>query len=375
VLQQKPPKSNGARKNFNAHGGTATILADKNTKARRLDPFTRSQKDKLLQLRDAMVDSMAGVAKDKLRSRADGSEASAFGIHQADAGSDAYDRAFALSLLSQEQDALYEIDQALKRIELGKYGTCEMSGKSISRARLEAIPFVRFTVECQSQLEKQNKASRVRQSATSLFGLTDEGGAEALQDDLRELSQGDLSDLTRKCIKSAEWIAEKFINEPEFEWSCAVLPLCKGLENELHERILLPLRESSRLADLSADCIDNDMRKIARYCAGKAKKPPEIGVFAWFLQTVIHSKSRAKTSALLALFIGLVAKMANKKWLLASDGLLAALNSATDRFRNPAAHLASMSRHDYLECREFLIGLSGVLWTLINATSLAKEVR
>ena len=46
--------------------------------------------------------------------------------------------------------------------------------RSILRARLEAIPFARFTVECQSQLEKQSKASRVRQSVTSLFGLTDE---------------------------------------------------------------------------------------------------------------------------------------------------------------------------------------------------------
>jgi DnaK suppressor protein len=87
-----------------------------------------------------MVDSMAGVAQDTLRSRAEGSEASAFGMHQADAGSDAYDRDFALSLLSQEQDALYEIDQALRRIELGTYGKCEMSGKQIPRARLEAIP-------------------------------------------------------------------------------------------------------------------------------------------------------------------------------------------------------------------------------------------
>jgi RNA polymerase-binding transcription factor DksA len=181
----KSAKANGARKNSFASGGTAPILPVKNHKERRLDPFTRSQKDKLLQLRDAMVDSMAGVAKDNLRSRAEGSEASAFGMHQADAGSDAYDRDFALSLLSQEQDALYEIDQALKRIELGTYGTCEMSGKSISHARLEAIPFARFTVECQSQLEKQNKASRVRQSVTSLFGLTDEEGAEGEEEEAK----------------------------------------------------------------------------------------------------------------------------------------------------------------------------------------------
>jgi RNA polymerase-binding transcription factor DksA len=182
----KPAKQISARKGSSLNNASETrqILGN-NHKQRRLDPFTRSQKEKLLQLRDAMVDSMAGVAKDNLRSRAEGSEASAFGMHQADAGSDAYDRDFALSLLSQEQDALYEIDQALKRVELGTYGVCEMSGKAISKARLEAIPFARFTVECQSQLEKQNKASRVRQSVTSLFGLTDEEKSEGEEEEAK----------------------------------------------------------------------------------------------------------------------------------------------------------------------------------------------
>ncbi len=170
----KPAKSTKT-----AAAPTAISILGNNHKEKKLDPFVRQQRDKLLQLRDAMVDSMAGVAQDTLRSRAEGSEASAFGMHQADAGSDAYDRDFALSLLSQEQDALYEIDQALKRIDLGTYGVCEMSGKSILRARLEAIPFARFTVECQSQLEKQSKQSRVRQSVTSLFGLTDDDAPEA----------------------------------------------------------------------------------------------------------------------------------------------------------------------------------------------------
>jgi RNA polymerase-binding transcription factor DksA len=149
-----------------------------------LTPFLKKQRDRLLQLRDGMLDSMSGVARDSLRSRAEGSEASAFGMHQADAGSDAYDRDFALSLLSQEQDALYEIDEALKRIELGSYGVCEMSGKSIPHARLEAIPFARYTVDCQSQLEKQNKLMRTRQPVTSLFGLTEEeGGAEGEEEE------------------------------------------------------------------------------------------------------------------------------------------------------------------------------------------------
>ncbi len=149
----------------------------------KLSPFLRKQKKRLLVLRDAMLDSMSGVAQDNLRARAEGNEASAFGMHQADAGSDAYDRDFALNLLSQEQDALYEIDEALKRIELGTYGTCEMSGKPINHERLEAIPFTRFTVESQSQLERQNKAQRVRQSVTSLFGLTDEEGGESEEEE------------------------------------------------------------------------------------------------------------------------------------------------------------------------------------------------
>jgi DnaK suppressor protein len=161
----------------------AAVLLGLNHREKRLDPFIRKQKQKLLQLRDAVVDSMAGVAQGTLRSRAEGSEASAFGMHQADAGSDAYDRDFALSLLSQEQDALYEIDEALKRIEVGTYGKCEMSGKPIPHARLEAIPFARFTVECQSQLEKQSKAARIRPSVTSLFGLTEEEGSESEEEE------------------------------------------------------------------------------------------------------------------------------------------------------------------------------------------------
>ena len=168
-VEMKKPAVNGALKT----NGTPVKAVVKMT------PFLLKQKDRLLQLRDSMLDSMMGVAKDNLRSRAEGSEASAFGMHQADAGSDAYDRDFALSLLSQEQDALYEIEEALKRIDLGTYGVCEMSGKSIAQARLEALPFARCTVECQAQLEKQNKVSRTRVPVTSLFGLTDEEPGES----------------------------------------------------------------------------------------------------------------------------------------------------------------------------------------------------
>ncbi|MDB6155306.1 MAG: yocK [Chthoniobacteraceae bacterium] len=182
-------KANGDKKNQEtqaSHDGIFTMTDDGKAAAAdaKLTPFLRRQKERLIQLRDNMLDSMTGVAKDTLRSRAEGSEASAFGMHQADAGSDAYDRDFALSLLSQEQDALYEIEEAIKRIDVGTYGNCEMSGKPIAHARLEAIPFTRYTVECQAQLEKQNKVSRSRVPVTSLFGLTE--GEESAENEEEE---------------------------------------------------------------------------------------------------------------------------------------------------------------------------------------------
>ncbi|MDE1170453.1 MAG: TraR/DksA C4-type zinc finger protein [Verrucomicrobium sp.] len=152
--------------------------------------FLERQKQRLLELRDHLLNQMQGVAQDTLRVRAEGSEASAFGMHQADAGSDAYDKDFALSLLSQEQDALYEIEEALKRIEGRTYGVCEMSNKAIPKVRLEAIPHARFTVECQAQLERENKGRRrwdtIPQFMDSAETLVDEEDDSSEEDDRRK---------------------------------------------------------------------------------------------------------------------------------------------------------------------------------------------
>jgi DnaK suppressor protein len=153
--------------------------------AKTLAFFDRS-KQKLLELRDHFLDQMQSVAQNSLRSRSESNEASAVGQHQADAGSDAYEKDFALSLLSQEQDALYEIEEALKRIELGTYGVCEMSSKAIPHARLEAIPFARFTVECQQQLEKENRGRRRWDTAPQFMD-----SAEAFADEEEESTDDD----------------------------------------------------------------------------------------------------------------------------------------------------------------------------------------
>jgi RNA polymerase-binding transcription factor DksA len=167
-----------------AKGKLITVVKVRSVQPVKVTGWLAKQRDRLLALKDTLLDSMSGVGKDSLRSRAEGSEASAFGMHTADAGSDAYDRDFALSLLSQERDSLFEIDAALKKIEQGNYGSCEMSGKPIPHARLEALPFARYTVECQSELEKSNRLTRVRQPVTSLFGLNEDEGAEGEEDEI-----------------------------------------------------------------------------------------------------------------------------------------------------------------------------------------------
>jgi RNA polymerase-binding transcription factor DksA len=169
---------------------------EENTKPAKAPKFSASfmekQKSKLAELRDHIVDQMQGVTKDSLRERGEGG-GSAFGMHQADAGSDAYEKDFALSLLSQEQDALHEIEEAIKRIEAHVYGICEMSGQPIPVARLEAIPFARFTVECQTRYEQENKGKNRWEPAQPLMdseeSSEEEGGDESDEEEKPKLKE------------------------------------------------------------------------------------------------------------------------------------------------------------------------------------------
>ena len=145
--------------------------------------FLKKQKQKLLDLRDTLVDQMNGVARDSLGRGDENNDASAFGMHQADAGSDAYDRDFALNILSQEQDALHEIEEALVRINSGEYGVCQGSGDGIPQARLEAMPFARCTVEYQEKLDSESASGMYRSPVGSLFGLDDKDVAKAADED------------------------------------------------------------------------------------------------------------------------------------------------------------------------------------------------
>jgi RNA polymerase-binding transcription factor DksA len=117
---------------------------------------------RLLELREQLHRQMNGLAKESAQ------ELPGYSLHMADSGTDNFDRDFALSLLSSDQDAVYEIEEALKRIEKKTYGVCELTGKTIPKSRLEAIPWTRFTVEAQAQLEREGalKSRRIGQLGT-----------------------------------------------------------------------------------------------------------------------------------------------------------------------------------------------------------------
>ena len=135
----------------------------------------------LVDLRDQLRRQMDGLAQESAQ------ELAGYSLHMADSGTDNFDRDFALSLLSSDQDAIYEIEEALKRIEKKTYGVCELTGKQIPKARLEAIPWTRFTVEAQAQLEKDGalKSRRLGQLGT----IETSGGSDVESDDGEEAAE------------------------------------------------------------------------------------------------------------------------------------------------------------------------------------------
>ncbi len=110
----------------------------------------------LIELRDHVKSGLNMHTEETLKrsSKDDAGDLSGYSQHMADAGTDTFDRDFALSMVSSEQDALTEIEAAIERIFNGKYGICEMTGKHIREERLLAVPFTRYSVETQKQIEK-----------------------------------------------------------------------------------------------------------------------------------------------------------------------------------------------------------------------------
>lgn len=136
----------------------------------------------LLDLRSHLTEGLNLHTEETLKrsSKEDSGDLSSYGQHMADAGTDTFDRDFALSLVSSEQEALTEIDAAIKRIHDGTYGICEVTAKPIAKERLLAVPFTRYSAEAQKDIERNRMRTR---TSAGLFGELGEDGAKIAEDD------------------------------------------------------------------------------------------------------------------------------------------------------------------------------------------------
>lgn len=139
----------------------------------------------LIDLRSHVRDEIDLHSSDTLKhsSRDDSGDLSGYGSHEADTGTDNFDRDFALSLVSNEHEALNEIEDAIQRIKKGTYGICEVTGKPIPAARLNAVPFARYSLEGQAEYEKNLRRKIDRGGSTGLFGDTSDAPKISADDD------------------------------------------------------------------------------------------------------------------------------------------------------------------------------------------------
>ena len=158
-------------------GKSAELMADKDVP----EKFKRFYR-LLVDLRSHLTEDIERHSEETLKRSAkdDAGDLSAYGQHMADAGTDTFDRDFALSMVASEQEALAEIDAAIKRINDGTYGICEITQKPIAKERLLAVPFTRYSAEAQKNLERNRHRARTQ---AGLFGEMGEEGSKMMDDD------------------------------------------------------------------------------------------------------------------------------------------------------------------------------------------------
>lgn len=135
----------------------ATDGAGKPAKAklpkRELDKY----REILLRKRSELVGDVANMEEEALRQNS--GSLSSLPQHMAEQGSDASEQSLSLDLAQVDRNLIREIDEALKRIEAGTYGVCELTGKVISAERLAELPWARYSIEAARELERRSYRS------------------------------------------------------------------------------------------------------------------------------------------------------------------------------------------------------------------------
>lgn len=132
--------------------------ATKAAKIKRLPKLElRKYKELLLKQRAQVGGDLSHISENTLnKSARDASgDLSGYSYHMADQATDDYDRDFSLGRATSEQKQLFSIDEAMKRIEDGTYGSCLECGRPIAKKRLKALPESELCIECQKNIENK----------------------------------------------------------------------------------------------------------------------------------------------------------------------------------------------------------------------------
>jgi RNA polymerase-binding protein DksA len=111
----------------------------------------------ILKRKEEILENIKHISEDTLKkSQKEASgDISGYTYHMADVATDTYDREFSLGRVSNEREVIYELDDALKKIEEGTFGVCEECKTLITKVRLRAVPYARLCVKCQQRKEKK----------------------------------------------------------------------------------------------------------------------------------------------------------------------------------------------------------------------------
>ncbi|MEX0608469.1 MAG: TraR/DksA C4-type zinc finger protein [Balneolaceae bacterium] len=127
-------------------------MAAKETKGNeRVSPYTDEE---LEYFREIIIKKM-GDAEEELNtlqrtlreSMENSSDESAYSFHMADAGTDAQEREKTYMLFNRTRKFIKYLDDAIKRIDNKTYGVCKVTGKKISKGRLEAVPHTQLSID------------------------------------------------------------------------------------------------------------------------------------------------------------------------------------------------------------------------------------
>ena len=199
IAQPKPPQKNKTARKMppskkSAPAGKVSQKAPKNTIPTAAEPAQKKQSQKpassgktpfnardlkafrelLLRLREKLTGRISTLVQDSLTlSPSDGD----VDYRSEEEGAESFDRDFVLSRASSDQDVVFEIDDALNRVELGTYGGCETCQNNIEKLRLEALPYSRMCVDCQGVWE-QGQQRRRSFEPMSLFPSSDKGAPD-----------------------------------------------------------------------------------------------------------------------------------------------------------------------------------------------------